>query len=330
MEQAIIFGASKFGEIAQIMYREKVDVLFFVDNDKNKVGSSVNGIEVKRVEEVLNYPEVKILIASQHHKEIEKQLIDLGLYNIEVVSVVLNPWGEKVETSKENFKEINLGSFLKSVGSMKFNNLVFQYGASSGILDYTFLKALMIKFDLKNYLEIGTFFGESIDAVADVAEKTYSISLPNETLGYFFKERNMENFGRYFSYNKRNCIHFEEDSKTFNYSKINDNIDLVFIDGDHSYIGILVDTKKIFDFIDIENTFVVWHDFKYGKDNRLDTIEAIKEGVPPNRLGNVFGVDNNVCGIYIPNKFLNEFEYTSERNSLYSYSVEINPKLNKI
>ena len=57
-----------------------------------------------------------------------------------------------------------------------------------------------------------------------------------------------------------NIIHLYGDSKEFDFSSTKDEIDIYFIDGDHSYSGVKADTENIFRNRK-PDSFVVWHDF---------------------------------------------------------------------
>jgi len=295
------------------------------NNDPSKWGTMFEGIKVISPKQLDG--KIKIIITSIYHEEILKQLIDIGCWNVEVFSVRVNNYTDTlVETY--NIREINLGKFLENSDVRHIDDVTFMRGGS-GLLDYLFLKALIITFQFQTYLEIGTFMGESIAAVSDLVRKCYSISLPDEDLEPFFKKMGKANFSRYFSYKKKNVVYYTIDSKLFDYHQIDDHIDLVFIDGNHRYEGIIIDTKKIFQFINPEETIVVWHDFKQQGKYRIETVKAVFDALPKEIHKNIFAVDNNMCGIYIPKRYLNKFEITNETNEMYSYEVNINIKLNK-
>ncbi|MEM5591549.1 hypothetical protein AAHH67_06875 [Niallia circulans] len=60
---------------------------------------------------------------------------------------------------------------------------------------------MMLRLDLKVYLEIGTWTGESISTISEIAEYCYSVSLPDNDEGLikvFEKYCNKNNFSRFF------------------------------------------------------------------------------------------------------------------------------------
>lgn len=332
-EKVILFGASKKGEIAYSWYSLVYDILFFVDNDKNKWMKEVNfsrggGINEKILiyspQKLLEFKNTKIIITSEYWKEIRQQLYNMGLRNIYVMNIIDEKYNATIHPEEEivkNIKEINLGEFLyRNNNNLLLRNLTFIPGGS-GVLDYLFLRALILKFQLKNYLEIGTFIGESLRAVSDICSTCYSISL--NMADNYFRNRGEINFHKKLLIDD-NIISFETNSNDFDYSLIDKKIDICFIDADHSYDGIYNDTKNIFDYINKENTFVIWHDFRIYEKYRQETIWAVKDALSTEEFNRVYSVHNNACGIYIPDKYINSFPICPKIiNKLYSYNTKI-------
>lgn len=98
----VIFGAGSMGRQALPMYKDHVR--YFIDNNKKLQGTLIDGIPVKRVEEILNDKGgLQILIASKYPESMEQQLKDLGITNYEFYpsdhnayydtdQIVLNPY----------------------------------------------------------------------------------------------------------------------------------------------------------------------------------------------------------------------------------------------
>ena len=335
MREVIFFGASSLGQAAYYLLRNKFDILKYVDNDPVKWGEELEGIQIISPTELLEFTNTQIIITSSYVEEIAQQLQELGIRNYWIFNSIIEK--QELRNSKlvnDNLLKINIGELLDSLDvDLSIKDVTFLSGGSSA-LDYFFLKALMIKLRLKVFLEIGTWTGESIAAVSGVADKCYSISLPdnNETLiQTFLKYCNKNNFSRYFSRRKKNIIHFEENSKTFDFEKnIDRKVDLVFIDGDHSYEGIQTDTQNIFRFLGYNDTIVVWHDFRTSRNELVKTtIDAILSVIPIEFQKNIYSVDNNYCGVYIPEKYKHYFSFIEDKNELYSYEISIKPKHNK-
>ena len=62
----IIYGAGLMGRLVLDILREsRKKVLFFIDNDEKKQGTVVDGIEVRKPAEVINYPCVKVVTSNR-------------------------------------------------------------------------------------------------------------------------------------------------------------------------------------------------------------------------------------------------------------------------
>jgi hypothetical protein len=211
--------------------------------------------------------------------------------------------------------------------------LTFLIGGS-GILDYALIRAIVQKYNLKNYLEIGTYIGESINNVSDLCSTCHSVTLPpdcNDDMYQFCNALNLPNFSGKLA-NADNIVHHYCDSKTFDFKKLSETIDIYFIDGDHSYNGVYWDTKNIFE-CRKEDSFVIWHDFKYLLSYNDEVIRAVKD-VLNDDFKNVFITTNNICGIYIPPKYQKDFciiDNDSYKNStdLYTYDTDIKVSVKK-
>lgn len=325
-QKIVIFGAGTLGKSAYQYYKESHEICFFADNNEDLVGTEIDGVKIilgSNIAEI--YPSInKVIVASYFKEEIINQLYSAGIDAIEIYSVNIES-----NVSKNMFKTINLGGFLFG-NTSELKSLTFMYGTST-VLDYAFLINIANRISAKNYLEIGTFVGESIYNIADYVEHCFSVSLPDDEpiMTTMFRNIGKNNFSRFLANKKSNITLFKEDSKVFDFKKIDVDIDLVFIDGDHSLNGVKLDTENIFSIINVESTIVVWHDFK-NNDGRynLDVVNAIKLALKEELLANVFSVDFNMCGIYIPNKYLNKFSLELNPDELYTYDVVLNASKN--
>lgn len=83
-ETIILFGASTLGIKAYNNLKNIYDVIYFCDNDSNKWGSYIDEVKIISPKELVQYKQVKILIASMYVNEISKQLVSLGIDNYEI------------------------------------------------------------------------------------------------------------------------------------------------------------------------------------------------------------------------------------------------------
>jgi len=135
----------------------------------------------------------------------------------------------------------------------------------------------------KTIFEIGTYSGfTTLHFANNAPEDTiiYTLDLPED---YVFNDKNKKDFSGY-SYddmlvvqlsakNKNNRVykntsHSDKiielfgDSFNFDYSKYHNKIDLVFIDGNHSYKYVKSDTENAFKLLS-KNGVIIWHDYDY-------------------------------------------------------------------
>ncbi len=212
-------------------------------------------------------------------------------------------------------RKLDGGKFLESFGEIRLRNLTYITGGS-GVLDYALLKALAMKFELKNYLEIGTYIGESIFNVSDVCERCIGITADPHSpfaASSFCRTNNTPDFSNRLTGAGNIEIHYCMDSKEYDFSKFDKIPDLVFIDAGHHYLDVKSDTENIWK-IKKDNTIIVWHDFvdAYG------VVAGVRDALG-DEFDNVFVFDNNICGVYLPKPYR---EYFSE--SKYFFSEESN------
>lgn len=82
MKKIILFGAGFYGEAAYYKLKKNCDILFYVDNDKNKSGSKLHGIEIidlRRLKEIYEKDSMDVVISSRYFSAIGEQLRGIGI-----------------------------------------------------------------------------------------------------------------------------------------------------------------------------------------------------------------------------------------------------------
>lgn len=203
----------------------------------------------------------------------------------------------------------------------KVTKYTYLEGTSKAI-DIALLMELAKKFEQCEYLEIGSYRGESLINVAAVSKHAVSVSLSDEEM----KQRGHDlhiSIQRLFSKHLTNVTHIGHDSRTFDFHSLNKKFDLIFIDGDHEYEGVVNDTKKAFELLRDENSIIVWHD--YGNSYKATgwaVLAGILDGSPKNTHQHIYSVLNTACAIFMKNapKTVNFREYEKPVNV---FQVEI-------
>ena len=124
----VIFGAGDYGKKAlEMLGRE--NVAFFVDNDKNKDGSIIDGVKVKffqRINKKLKEYLVIVAVSYQYIKDIKTQLQDVGVLPYDIFVEMLQRETKKKIESRPDY----LGVYKKAIGWIEANTIVEKTGKS--------------------------------------------------------------------------------------------------------------------------------------------------------------------------------------------------------
>jgi O-antigen/teichoic acid export membrane protein len=213
---------------------------------------------------------------------------------------------DSINQRKELQKKFNLASGLKVVDILElvpnFKEDVFPYASLEGgstPLDLALLNALAKKVPNCEYLEIGTWRGESVANVSRFAHSCTTINLPDEQMLKMGLDKKYVELHRFFSKNLKNVKHIQADSLTFDFDSLNQKFDLIFIDGDHHYKSVKSDTENAFKLLKDENSVIVWHDYgSTPSDVRWDVLNGILSGLPESERKFVYRVSNTLTAIY--------------------------------
>jgi hypothetical protein len=196
-------------------------------------------------------------------------------------------------------RQISLKSiynFDDSISVMPFSFL----SGSSLITDFVLLKLACIKTRATNYLEIGTWRGESVANVSSLVENCYTLNLSDEQLTALGLSKNYVDSHRFFSKEKKNVTHLFGDSKLFDFSQLNKKFDVIFIDGNHHTDAVESDTRRLFPYLKSCNSIMIWHDAKKDTEKiRYEVMLGIYRGIPTDKHKNIYLVENTLCAVYI-------------------------------
>ena len=199
-------------------------------------------------------------------------------------------------------------------------------GGGSLPTDIALLKSLCRKFENTSYFEIGTWRGESVRNVADIAKECYTLNLSKSQILALGHNERYADAHAFFSKDLPNVVHLYGDSRTFDYAGLNKKFDVIFIDGNHQFDFVVSDTKKIFEHLAHENSIVVWHDYAYSPESvRFEIMHAILDGIPKEFHSNLYHVGNTMCAIFIKGKFPTR-KMELHANPVVTYEVSLKSK----
>jgi len=211
---------------------------------------------------------------------------------------------------KKGFPTLDLLDLLPDLNE-SITNYTYLDGTSR-VTDIIVLKALARKYENCHYLEIGTFRGESLVNVAEVAAECVSISLSDKEMNDLGFGEHVK-FQRFFTKELKNVLHIHHSSLTYDFSKLNKKFDLIFIDGDHSYKAVKKDTQNAFNLLKDDNSVIVWHDYgySYNTENWI-TIAAMIDGSPDDKRNKIYHISNSICSIFTNQKFNTSFPKSTD------------------
>lgn len=206
---------------------------------------------------------------------------------------------------KEQLDIIDIRSILPGF-SETIKNYTFLEGTSLDI-DIALLKSLARQFESCHYLELGSWRGESLSNIAEVAAHCMSISLSDSDMQNLGFSPDFISMNRLFSKSLPNVTHIGNDTRTFDFQNLNQKFDLIFVDADHSYESVKFDTKSIFPLLKDEDSIIVWHDYGYSTERvRPPVLAGILDGLPDDESRKqVLHVSNTLCAIYRRKPFKN-------------------------
>ena len=203
----------------------------------------------------------------------------------------------KNKYGRTQFPTADINQFLVD-GKGQIDHYTFLDG-SSLITDLALLKSIAKSIPNCEYLEIGTWRGESIMNVAESAAHCTSINLsPEDIIAMGLPEKYAQLHGCLIK-EQKNILSVHANSLYFDFSTLNQKFDFIFVDGDHSYEGVKSDTRKVYELLKDDNSIIVWHDYGYNPETpRHSVISAILDGLPYEAHQYLYHVSNTICAIY--------------------------------
>jgi predicted O-methyltransferase YrrM len=190
--------------------------------------------------------------------------------------------------------------------------------------DFALLKGICKKNKVEDYLEIGTWRGESAANVAPLVKNCFSLNISDEEMRAGGAPEEYVNMHRFFSKDIPSITHIQANSQTFDFSSLNKKFDLIFIDGDHHADSIASDTKNAFSLLKNENSVIVWHDYGTGTETtRFNVLAGILDGCPEEKRKYLYHVSNTLCAIFTNNNLKSSMvSPNSEPQNYFSVTIK--------
>jgi hypothetical protein len=195
----------------------------------------------------------------------------------------------------------------------KVSPYTFMPGTASP-LEMAVLRGLAGRFEPCHYLEIGTFRGESVANVAQVADRCVTVCLPEATmadLGLSAEEIAVHGM---FSRGLANVEHVAHDSRTLDFATLGGPFDLVFVDGDHAPETVRSDTVHVLAELRDERSVVLWHDYGFSPEEvRWSVLAGILDGCPADVRPCLYHLAHTTAAVYVRGEFERVWERVPER-----------------
>ncbi|MEI6754173.1 MAG: class I SAM-dependent methyltransferase [Paludibacter sp.] len=192
---------------------------------------------------------------------------------------------------------VDINNFLQN-GTTEVNHFTFLDG-SSLLTDLALLKSVAASYKKCDYMEIGTWRGESILNVADTGANCTSVNLsPEDIIAMGMNEKYAHLHGCLIP-DENNIKSVYANSLTFDFGSLNQKYDLIFVDGDHSYEAVKSDSAKVYELLKDDNSMIIWHDYGYNPETpRHSVIAAILDGLPDEAHQYLYHVSNTICAVF--------------------------------
>lgn len=206
-------------------------------------------------------------------------------------------------------KKYNLKSGLRVIDAVdmfgeeyseELNVFTFLDGGSL-VTDIALLKTLAAGFKNCSYFEIGTWRGESVCNIAEVAESCYTLNLSDAEMRKMGVKESYIDMQSFFSKNLKNVKHLKGNSRSFDFASLNKKFDLIFIDGSHHYEDVKNDSAQVFKHLVHEKSIVVWHDYGVTPEHiRYEVLAGIMDGTPSSIHKQIYHVGHTKSAIFYP------------------------------
>lgn len=193
----------------------------------------------------------------------------------------------------------------------------------SMITDLLLLKSLARRFSACRYFEIGTWRGESVVNVAEVAKTCDTLNLSAAEIRQLGLGEKYASLHGCLSKGVEGIRHWEGNSAFFDFTRLEGPFDLVFIDGDHRYEMVRKDTESVFRHLLHDGSIVVWHDYGFSPEKiRYEVYAGIVDGMPEEKRGQLYHISHTKCAVYLPGRWTSR-PFTTPQKPAWKFRVSV-------
>jgi hypothetical protein len=173
---------------------------------------------------------------------------------------------------------------------------------TSRVTDLALLRLLARRFPQGRYIEFGSWRGESLANVAPLVKEAIAMSFSAADMKRIGASDAAVRAAHLFSHALPNLRRIEHDTQTYDFTALNGTCDMVFVDADHHYPGVTIDTRNAFRLLKDDRSIIVWHDYGAGYETvDWQVLRGILDGAPSAaHRRRIFHVSNTLCAVYLP------------------------------
>jgi len=130
MIRVLIFGASEGGrKVTRMLKEDNIEILAYVDNDKEKIGQKINGKEVISPEKINEFNYNYILIASMYFNEIIDQLTNMGISKSRIIKIhgLNSDFSESIMKNMYNIHHLKREEYKNIFKEEEIHNVIESY-----------------------------------------------------------------------------------------------------------------------------------------------------------------------------------------------------------
>ena len=227
----------------------------------------------KKIKKILYKSKIKEIDISEVHKIFESEKISQNLIGPKkdvIIKSFCIPPDNTVVGMTSNYEAWILGTL------SKISNKIFEFGTCSG--KTTYLMALNSPENTKIYT-----MTLNPDMIRNISKEKLDNKISFRNI---INESIYEKFLFSGTHVEKKIKLIFQNSLNFDHSPFKNKMDLIFIDGGHTYSVVKNDTEKSFEMLK-PNGIILWHDYVPGKKSAMDVVKYINEISKTKKIYNI-------------------------------------------